>query len=57
METYPSDEITDYPFGLNSVQSPMKKKKKKRIRSSDLASEEIKQLCKHSQSPKNTNTL
>lgn len=55
METYPSDEITDYPFGLNSEQSPIKKKK--RIRFSDLASEEIKQLFKYSQSPENTNTL
>lgn len=43
-ETYPSAEITDYPFGLNSVQNPTAgKKKKKGIRFSDLTSEELNQ--------------
>lgn len=44
METYPSAEITDYPFGLSSVQNPMGKKKS--IRFSDLAFEELKPFCK-----------
>lgn len=55
METYPSAEITDYPFGLSSGQNPMGKKKS--IRFSDLASEELKPFLKSSKSAKNTAAL
>lgn len=45
LETYPSAERTDYPFGLNSVQNPRqgknKTKQKNSIRFSDLVSEEL----------------
>jgi len=57
LETYPSAEITDYPFGLNSVQNPMGVKKRNGIRFSDLTSEELKQHFKPSQSVKNASTL